>query len=377
MTEAPDAGRSVGVPGALARTLDPAGRSDRLLRAGLWILTGVVVGKAVIDLLAGYPIGVDIEIPLRATDRWLAGGQPYLAASFQAPVGPDLPFLYPPFVLPVLAPLTWLPRALAVGGWIGAGFGLAAWTCRRLAIPWPWVPFVLLWPPFFEALIGGNVQILLFAAFVALVYDRSPIERLFHPTERDLGQSRRPVWADGLLAIANGVIKPTQAQPWLATVRRRPAAALAGALIAVAVALATLPLTGPSLWSDWLSQLGRAADPDWAYRGAGLAAGLPAGVGLGLSAVTMGLALVLPRRFGGPWLGILMIVGNPSLRMFGLLMLLPAMFAVRREVALVGALFVASYTLPGLWLGVLVVALALARGMTHPAWLEPASTMTA
>ena len=57
-----------------------------------------------------------------------------------------------------------------------------------------------------------------------------------------------------------------------------------------------------------------------------------------------------------------MIVGNPSLRMFGLLMLLPGMLVVRREIALLAALCVASYTLPGLWLGVLLVAVRPRRG---------------
>jgi hypothetical protein len=65
-----------------------------------------------------------------------------------------------------------------------------------------------------------------------------------------------------------------------------------------------------------------------------------------------------------------MIVGSPSLHTFGLLTLLPAMLAVRREVALVAALGIATYTQPGLWLGVALVSGALAAGVRWPAWLE-------
>ena len=60
-------------------------------------------------------------------------------------------------------------------------------------------------------------------------------------------------------------------------------------------------------------------------------------------------------------------------RVFGMLMLLPGMLAVRREIALLAALCVASYTLQGLWLGVLLVTVALVVGTRRPAWLEPAA----
>ncbi len=359
--------------GRIVNALTPGSGPDRLLRACLWILTGVVVGLAVRDLLAGYPIAVDIQIPLRATSRWLAGGQPYLASSFQAPVGPDLPFLYPPFLLPVIAVLTFLPETAVVAAWLALLLAAATWTCRRLAVPWMWVPAVLLWPPFFEALIGGNVQILLFAALAALLFGRPDAGAPYHPIERRLDGDERPAWLDGLLAVANPAIKPSQAQPWVHLLRRRPRAALAGALIVGVAVLLTLPLTGIAAWSDWLTQLGRASDPGWVYGGAGLAHGLPAIAGLALAGATTVAAFFLPRRWTAAWLGILMIVGNPSLRMFGMLMLLPGMLAVRREIALLAALCVASYTLQGLWLGVLLVTVALVVGTRRPAWLEPAA----
>ena len=298
----------------------------------------------------------------------LAGGRrPCL--ELQAPVD-RLPFLYPPFVLPFLGPLALLPRAVAIVGWMLIGVIVAAWTCKRLGIqkvvgpPGPyWLAAVAA-----RGSIGGAQC--LFAAFLGLMLDSPRADRPFQPVERDLATSSRPAWVDGFLAVVNGAIKPSQAQPWLlaAGVARLPR--FSGAGIVIALVIATLPITGLSIWFDWVAQLNRATDPDWAFRGAGLAAGLPPFVGLSLAAATMAAAVALPRRFAAPWLGILMIVGNPSLRMFGLLTLLPGMLTVRREIGLVAALGIASYTLTGLWLGVALVSAALAAATRWPGWLE-------
>ena len=37
----------------------------------------------------------------------------------------------------------------------------AIMACRRLSIPWPWMPLVLAWPPFAEAIFGANIQMAL------------------------------------------------------------------------------------------------------------------------------------------------------------------------------------------------------------------------
>jgi hypothetical protein len=351
--------------------LAPGRGPIRVLRGALLVMVGLLVAVAVRNMIAMHPVGVDLEIPLRAARRWLDGGQPYLPESFQAGLGYDLPFLYPPFVLPLVAPLLALPRPLVTGIWLGLIGVMAVWACRRLAIPWRWVPLVLLWPPFFEALLGGNVQLVLFAAFAGLMFARPGRIGAWHPVDRDPGDGDRPTLADGLLGVVNGALKVSQVHPWVLLLRRRPRAALLGAAVVVAIIVATLPLTGIELWFDWLAQLDRAHDPGWPWIGSSFTQYLPRPLGLGVTVATIGLAFAVPRRHAGAWLGILMVVGGPSLRIFGLLFLLPSMLLVRRECALIAAFLVTTYMFSGIWLAVIIVAGTLALGLRYPALLEP------
>src|SRR5712675_2590018 len=83
----------------------------RLLLASLVGILVILVAKALIGTVLIAPrFGVDVEIPLSAAERWLAGQPPYLASAFTSAPGATQPFLYPPYVLPFLAPLTGLPR---------------------------------------------------------------------------------------------------------------------------------------------------------------------------------------------------------------------------------------------------------------------------
>src|SRR6478752_140117 len=143
----------------------------RLLLAALVVLLAILNVKALLGtVLIDARFAVDMEIPLRAAERWMAGQPPYLASAFTSPPGATQPFLYPPFVLPFFAVLSELPRALVGAVAVLAMLGGAIVACRRLGIPWIWLPVVLTWPPFAEAIFGANVQMLLFAAFVFLFY---------------------------------------------------------------------------------------------------------------------------------------------------------------------------------------------------------------
>jgi hypothetical protein len=329
--------------------------THRRLSGILAVALGLLVVVDAVALLRHHPWAVDLVIPLRAAERWATGGQPYLPESFLAGPGYDLPFLYPPAILPAVETLRAIPFAFVLVAWYMLAVGTAAWTCRRLDVPWIVVPFMLLWPPFFEALLGANVQIFLFGAFVALLYARPDHSQPWRPIERDPGVRDRPAPLDGLLASANGLVKIGQLQPWVYLLRRRPDAALFGAGVVVVVLIATLPLTGIHLWSDWLLQLGRAADPTWGLVGSSFLQYLPGPVSALIVAGTVGLAFFVPPRHAPAWLGILMVVGNPSLRIFGLLFLLPGMLLIRRELALLAAIFVATYSPQGMWLASAIV----------------------
>ena len=47
----------------------------------------------------------------------------------------------------------------------------------------------------------------------------------------------------------------------------------------------------------------------------------------------------VPRERAGAWIGVLSVVGSLSLHIFGLLFLVPSMFLIRREAALMAAIF--------------------------------------
>ena len=345
----------------------PVARSHRAVPArltsiapvrALEILGAVVAVVGGVVVLLTHPPMVDLEIPLRAAERWVHGGEPYLASSFNAPEGYGLPFLYPPPVLPLLAPLLALPRVIVVVAWLAATVGAALFVARRLGVPWPAVPIVLCWVPFAEGLVGGNAQVLLVAAFVAVFFD-APAGP-WRPAPRDPRDSRRPAIVDGVLAAITPALKLTQPHAWAALLRRRPAAAILGLAVAAAVVLATLPLVGTGAWQAWIAQLGRAADPAWELRGASLVQLLPGLLSPAATALTVVLAMLAPTRRIGAAAGLLLVLGAPSLRSYGVLFLLPVMLEVRRDVALAAVILVGTGVMPGMWAGIVLVTFAFA-----------------
>jgi hypothetical protein len=331
---------------------------ERTIVAAFGVISVVVIGLSLRDLITYYPYGVDLEIPLRAASRWVAGGQPYLPEAFNVAAGPDLPFLYPPATLPFIAPLLAVPRILLFPAWTIICVGAGVYACRRLALPWWLVPIVLAWPPFAEGLLGGNIQIILFAAFTAVFWQAGGTP--FVPRPRDPRDTGRPAAADGLLAAAIGAVKISQAHTWLFMLRRRPAAAAIGAVVVIAVVLLTLPMVGPDLWADWIGQAGRSGDPNWVPVGLPLSTFIGRVPALVVTALTLIAVFRVPVGRAGAWTGLLSIVGAPSIHMFGLLFLIPAMLEIRRDIAVVAALAIATYTDLGLIIGTLLAGSAFA-----------------
>jgi hypothetical protein len=329
----------------------------RLLLAGLVGMLAVLIAKALLGTVLIAPrFGVDVEIPLRAAERWLAGQPPYLASAFNSAPGATQPFLYPPYVLPMFAVLTAVPRLLVDVVAFVLMLLVAVLACRRLAIPWAWLPLTLAWPPFAEAIFGANIQMLLFAAFVFLLY--RPAKDDWRPTDRDLADKSESGALIGGLATVIGAVKVSQLQPWIYLLRRRPRAAAAGALAIAVVAAVSLLFTGASLWFDWLAQLRLASDPTWDLGGFALPRFLPTGVGLAIAVACLVAIWFVPRRNAGAWIGLLSVIGSLSLHIFGLLFLVPAMLLIRREIALAAAICISTYSYEGSWAGILIVMAA-------------------
>ena len=326
-------------------------RLGHLPGAMLLALLALVIARAQHRLWWHYPIGVDLEIPLRAAQRWIAGGDAYLAAAFHLH-GVDLPFLYPPFVLPIVAPLTDLPRAVVLAPWLLLLVGVAYASARRLGFGPLVAGLVLLWPPYAEALLGGNIQILLFGAFIALMYRDG---RQLDPRARE-----RPAIVDGALGAFVAAVKVSQVHAWVYVLRRRPPAAALGLVVVGVVVLVTLPLLGTDRWLEWAAQASRAADPTWGSIGFPLSryTGLP--ISLAVAALSVVAVFAVPPRQAGAWIGILTVIGSASPHIFAFLFLLPAMRLVPRGIGLIAALLIATYVAALIWSAVALVSLALA-----------------
>jgi hypothetical protein len=356
-----DARQAVARGGALPAGLFEQGSpANTRLTLGLGIILGALCLLAGRYMVLEFPAGIDFEIPLRAASRWVAGGEPYPPSAMLVTGGPDLPYLYPPYLLPFLAPLAGLPRDFVTGMWLMLCAACAAWTCRRLSIPWLAVPCVMAWPPFSEALVTGNVQILSFAAFVALLYEPAG------------GRARyRPLLAandalNGVLASAVGVLKVAQILPVLYLLRRRRRAALIGMAALAGLAIALLPLTGVSVYGDWLAQLRRAADPSWTIGGVALgrSIGLPDVV---LVACGIALALSVRGRDAVAWLGIAMLVATPSVHGYTFLFLVPGLLTIRRDFSFViAAMYLGNYHTETWWIGWLLVVCCLIAANRWP-----------
>ena len=347
-------------------------RARRVIVAALILLLVLLTLRNDLALVRSPHFGVDIEIPLRAADRWLAGGQPYLAQAFITGSGATLPFLYPPVVLPLFAVLSWLPRTPVLFGAFAVMLVAAVAAARRLRIPWVWIPLVLLWRPFFEGIVHTNLTVLTFLAFVILFYRRSGSPWRADP--RDVSRPEESVVEIGALATVIGAVKVSQPHAWLFVLHYRWRAAAVGALVIAGLVVLTLPLTGNQLWFDWVDQLRRAGNPAWAAGGFAMSRFLPPLVAFGVAFACIVAVWFVPRRDGGPWVGILSTAGALSLHQFGLLFLIPSMLMIRLEIALVAACLIATHADRGAWVGIILITAVYAASKFAPAsvrtWLR-------
>jgi len=281
----------------------------------------------------------DLGIYLRAGLHFRLGQPVYLDGLLTAlPADPTAyPYLSPPPTLPFAALLSTLPQPLVTLAW-EAGLLIAALVGLRLiGLGWRWSVVLLAWPPFAQGLYVGNVALPVFLLFAA-----------------------GPWLGGGLLAGA--LLKPQGAIAGLWLLReRRWRQAVYGVLILAGLVLLTAPLTGLAQWRAWLDGL------DWFSRsqplvprtfyGLALAEYVPGLVALAAASLVLGLALPGRGRSGLARLGVVTVVGSPSLYAHGFSVALPALLELR-AMAFWTAIALTSVSGGPTWFGALAIVVA-------------------
>jgi hypothetical protein len=225
---------AIGAAAAVAAGL-VMGRRRRGLPQALDVLVGIVLVSFVLtDLVQTHSVFQrDYSIYLDAGRDFRAGNPVYLASPLHvAPKDPtNLPFLYPPVVLPLFAVLGAAPPLLASGLWLVLQVPAALYAIRSFGVSWGWALLLMVWPPFVQGIWVGNVAIWMVLCF-ALV-------------------PRLPVLAGvpSLFKFQTALIGL-----WLLRERRWRGLVAAGALVA-GLGLVTLPLVGIELWRQWVHGL--------------------------------------------------------------------------------------------------------------------------
>jgi hypothetical protein len=340
----------------------------RLTTLQLALVAQVVVAWVLYDILLWQPPShlYDLNVYLGASERWMNGGQAYLATTLTAwPSGARADFfLYPPPLLPFFALLSQLPAAPVAAAW--TAFQLACWyrAFRVLGLAPSLSLLLLAFPPVMIGLESGNVAGLTFLLFAAAVR------------------------AGGALVV-DGIFKVQSGIPVLWLLRQgRWRGLLAGAAIVLAIVLMTLPLVGVDTWRAWWAGLGYRASSQAladALYGYSYARVLPAPAYVAACAALTAIALAFRGRRGLAALGLASIFASPALWPHGFAFALPAVLMLEGGTAVWLVLGAGAFG-PNMWLlfgGGWLAVLAARRspaGVLHPligtdgpwpGWIEP------
>ncbi|HEX7492091.1 MAG TPA: glycosyltransferase family 87 protein [Candidatus Limnocylindrales bacterium] len=302
----------------------------RLLRPVEVIAILAVTAMVMTDVTMMWAPLRDLGIYLKAGNHYLAGSPVYMSAAITAaPADPkDLPYLYPPFTLPVFGALAILPQRLAEVVWSLGSVGLAIFALRRIGLPGRLAVLALLWPPIFVGVWVGNVAVPALALFA-------------------IG----PWLGSGLVLGAAFKSYTGLASLWLVRERRWVELGTGIALLLILAAL-TMPLVGVDLWFKWLAALGwyqKSQDYLPGLYGFGLVRYVPFVLYLAASAAAVLAAFLVRGRESLARFGTATIVASPSLFGHGLLVAVPSLLSLRS---------------PWLWL-----ALGLLSTPQNPHWL--------
>jgi hypothetical protein len=170
----------------------------------------------------------DFHLYLEAGKTALAGGSPYLTApvtSIADRVG--LPFVYPPFTIPVFELLASVPGLLSDVFWVGGSILAVVAAFWLLGVRRRWLIVLLAWPSVAQGIAVGNV-----ASFTFFLYA--------------LG------FRVGAAIVLSGMFKVQSMIPaiWLVA-ERRWRELIAGIAVIAVIAAISLPVVGLNTWLAW------------------------------------------------------------------------------------------------------------------------------
>jgi len=296
-----------------------------------------VVAMVLSDVTMAWQPLRDLGIYLNAGEHFRAGSAVYMQTPLTIePVDrTGYPFVYPPCTLPFFGALSVLPIELAQGLWLAGSLGLGLLALRVIGLPRRWLVPSLIWPPLFQGLWVGNVAVPALA-----LYAMAP-------------------WL-GAALVLGAVFKPYTglAALWLVTERRWMQIAIGvGAMLALVAA--TVPLTGLTLWTDWLGALGVYQTSQQSLPGLygfGLPRFVPFAVYAALAVAAVAIALRARGREALARLGTTTVVASPSLFGHGLLVAVPSMLSLRSTWLWLAIGFLSTPDGPQWWLAIVVVA---------------------
>jgi hypothetical protein len=296
-----------------------------------------LVAMALTDVTMAWQPLRDLGIYLKAGEHFRDGSAVYLQTplTVQPLDRTNYPYLYPPLTLPFFGALSILPVQIAQAIWLAGSLGLGLVALRRFGVARSWLIPALLWPPLFQGIWVGNVAVPVLALFA-------------------LGPSL------GAGLVIGAVFKPYTGLTALWLVReRRWLQIAAGAVALLAVAAATLPLTGFALWTAWLDSLRIYQDSQQSLPGLygfGLLRYLPFAVYGGLAVAAVLVAFLARGRDSLARLGTATVVASPSLFGHGLLVAIPSILSLRSSWLWLAVGFLSTPDGPQWWLAVVVVA---------------------
>jgi hypothetical protein len=195
----------------LAREADAGRWALRAMSAAVCLLLVALFAPIAIRVTEGIRFGVDLDIYLDATRRWLGGGTFYLSWQLAEhyPIWGETvaPILYPPVALLLFVPFTILPTFL----WWAIPAALFGWAMWRLAphpMSWPVMTVLAIFSPCIRLVWSGN-PVMWVTAFLAVGCVRAgPAVLVFLKPSLFpfalMGANRRRWWiALGVLALAS------------------------------------------------------------------------------------------------------------------------------------------------------------------------------